>query len=799
MSWASTGTKTLGFDMSENFHLRSELRGHDDDVRGCMSCDVGIVTASRDKTIKIWIEEGANSYLNMTTLIGHKDFVGPLAFISHNTLPSFPAGAVISGSRDTTVKVWDPTSGTALATCTGHAYQVAAVAVLPSGEVVSASLDKTVRVWRPIDGSSVTVLEGHEGPVLSLAVTPTGEIVSGSGDSTIKLWSGGRCTATLRGHTDTVRALAVFPGLGLVSGSHDLTLRVWDMQGNTLAELLGHTAIIYSVAVHAEKNLIASGSEDGTARLWRPSGECLQVLEHPGCVWDMCFTLEGNLVTGCSDAVARVWTQDPNIKAEEAVLASLTQLLEERQAAIAAKGAEGAGAEGAGALPPGLKVVEPHALLQPGNKDGDTKVVKEANGAVNAYAWDAANFKWEMIGEVVAAPQGQGGAQKMHNGQLWDFVFDVDAEEGAPPKKLPCNRGENPYLVAERFLEQENLPLTYRDQVVQFILQQTAEAGLAGSVNNFPVTGGGVDPFTGGGGVRQSERNPAGGHVQGQLTHVPGKLFLAFDNVPNVEGVGKKLREFNNLLQERGLGLGDDLLSGPLEEILKKLPEASSASSGQAGSAPLSESSMKVLQQLLSWPREQLFPSLDLARALVLDASAAAVLSCGGSLMSTLQMAASEPAIAANQQLGLRLASNCFKHSSTRSVILAGSAQLLDAFSSCCTSTNKAVRLSMSSLLYNFAVNCNISNSGDAELKLQVLSAAIEMLSSTPSEDVDTLFRLLVSIGTLSFNDREMSSVARDLGIQENLRRINDSPEAKAEGGRRLLEAALDIMTIFTS
>ena len=35
------------------------------------------------------------------------------------------------------------------------------------------------------------------------------------------------------------------------------------MQGNTLAELLGHTAIIYTVAVLAEKNLIASGTGGG--------------------------------------------------------------------------------------------------------------------------------------------------------------------------------------------------------------------------------------------------------------------------------------------------------------------------------------------------------------------------------------------------------------------------------------------------------------------------------------------------------------------------------------------------------
>ena len=35
------------------------------------------------------------------------------------------------------------------------------------------------------------------------------------------------------------------------------------MQGNTLAELLGHTAIIYAVKVLAEKSLVASGTFEG--------------------------------------------------------------------------------------------------------------------------------------------------------------------------------------------------------------------------------------------------------------------------------------------------------------------------------------------------------------------------------------------------------------------------------------------------------------------------------------------------------------------------------------------------------
>ena len=39
---------------------------------------------------------------------------------------------------------------------------------------------------------------------------------------------------------------------------------------------------------------------------------------------------------------------------------------------------------------------------------------------------------------------------KWHNGEQYDFVVDVDFEEGVPPKKLAFNRSDNPYNVAER-------------------------------------------------------------------------------------------------------------------------------------------------------------------------------------------------------------------------------------------------------------------------------------------------------------------------------------------------------------
>ena len=52
------------------------------------------------------------------------------------------------------------------------------------------------------------------------------------------------------------------------------------------------------------------------------------------------------------------------------------------------------------------------------------------------------------------------------------------------------NWKENPYSAAQRFLERNDLPMSYLDQVVQFIEKNTAGVTL-GVNNDF------VDPFTG--------------------------------------------------------------------------------------------------------------------------------------------------------------------------------------------------------------------------------------------------------------------------------------------------------------
>lgn len=45
-------------------------------------------------------------------------------------------------------------------------------------------------------------------------------------------------------------------------------------------------------------------------------GVCVQSIEHPGCVWDVKFLENGDIVTACSDGMARVWTVQQDKSAE---------------------------------------------------------------------------------------------------------------------------------------------------------------------------------------------------------------------------------------------------------------------------------------------------------------------------------------------------------------------------------------------------------------------------------------------------------------------------------------------------
>ncbi|KAF3772866.1 Phospholipase A-2-activating protein [Nymphaea thermarum] len=281
-----------GFDITSNV---SQVRGV------CVCGDTGIATASRDKTVKFWVHDSDHGYRLSKTLAEHTSFVGPLGWIA--PCNDFPEGGIVSGGMDTMILLWDLKSAKTVHRMRGHQLQVTGLAI-DGCDIVSSSIDCTIKRWRK--GQVVASWEAHKAPVQAVIRLPSGELVTGSSDASLKLWRDKTCTGTFTGHTDTVRSLAAISDVGILSASHDGSIKLWSFAGEILLEMVGHTSLVYSVDSHVS-GLIASGSEDCSAKIWK-DGTCIQTIEHPGCVWDVKFLSNGDIITACSDGVARIWT-----------------------------------------------------------------------------------------------------------------------------------------------------------------------------------------------------------------------------------------------------------------------------------------------------------------------------------------------------------------------------------------------------------------------------------------------------------------------------------------------------------
>lgn len=131
------------------------------------------------------------------------------------------------------VQMWELSTGN-FKSFKGHKNYIETVTVTPDCKfVLSGSRDKTLRVWEPATGRCIHTLEGHQSEVNSVTCTPDSKYaVSGSYDRTIRVWEleTGRCIRILKGHQSGVSSVTcTSDGMFLLSGSYDKTLRLWQL------------------------------------------------------------------------------------------------------------------------------------------------------------------------------------------------------------------------------------------------------------------------------------------------------------------------------------------------------------------------------------------------------------------------------------------------------------------------------------------------------------------------------------------------------------------------------------------
>jgi len=304
-----------------------------------------IASGSSDNTIKII--DAANGR-ELKSLPGHTDGVLTVRF-------SPDGQQLLSGSLDRTARLWDIASGRVLQTFRGNSWWVWAAEFSPDGNrIVTAGQDGKAIVWeravsrqpsapspQPPAASpaalytQLTEFTNHDGAIYSARFSPKGDLVATGGyDKLVLLWNPDEVRPTdiratldnkpqtkakalrLAGHDGPVRCVAFSPNGQLVlSGSDDNSLRVWDASdGASVQTLRGHGSAVHSCTFSPDGQNILAGDDDRVF-VWNLAGyEESRVLHstvfrgHEDAVLSARFSPDGQKVVLASrDRTASLW------------------------------------------------------------------------------------------------------------------------------------------------------------------------------------------------------------------------------------------------------------------------------------------------------------------------------------------------------------------------------------------------------------------------------------------------------------------------------------------------------------
>lgn len=171
---------------------------------------------------------------------------------------------MVTGSGDSTARIWDCETGTPVATLKGHTSWVLAVSWSPNAQMIATgSMDNTVRLWNSENGGALGgPMKGHTRWIMGLAWEPyhlqapgRPRLASASKDSTVRVWDAvtKRIESVLTGHKGSVSCVR-WGGTGQVyTSSHDKTIKIWaPNDGSLLQTLSAHAHRVNHLALSTD-------------------------------------------------------------------------------------------------------------------------------------------------------------------------------------------------------------------------------------------------------------------------------------------------------------------------------------------------------------------------------------------------------------------------------------------------------------------------------------------------------------------------------------------------------------------